>query len=158
MASVRIYKIECLTTGKLYVGQTSAKVKARWRNHLSRARTGTSAHCSALYAAVQKHGEQAFVVSEVVSGLTRAEANEAEAKWITELGSQVPGGYNLKAGGCASRVNAVTREKIAASLKGKAKSPEARSNMRKPKSPRHVANMKAAWLLRKMKADGHVSF
>jgi len=82
-------------TGKGYVGQTVSG-KKRWREHLCAARKGDS---RPLYRAIRKYGAEAFRTVLLERVTTEKAAHLAEMLWIRELGTFVPGGYNLTLGG-----------------------------------------------------------
>jgi hypothetical protein len=72
-------------------------MEERWKEHLSAAKVSRGS--PAFGAAIRKHGVDAFdhKVLEVVS--TKAEANDAESRWIKQLNCRVPHGYNITGGG-----------------------------------------------------------
>lgn len=90
-----IYKIICLINDKIYVGQTTQKLKNRWKSHkyFSRKRK------SILYNAMRKYGIENFKIEELESCDTKEQLNEREIYWIKELNSKKPNGYNLTDGG-----------------------------------------------------------
>lgn len=128
-----VYLVTCSVTGKVYVGQTSQGLPRRWSHHRHMALSGKTGGSSALHAAIRKYGVDKFTTSVLATCDTREEANVAEEAWIYALGSQAPGGYNLKAGGQASEHSPETRAKMSASAK-------ARGNNRK--GYRHTAETK----------------
>lgn len=92
-----IYKI-ISPSGKFYVGMTSQTPRARWDEHCSLARRGTT--WNPFHCAIRKYGKEGFVheVLELVD--TLEQANEAEIKWIAELRSTDRTiGYNTSPGG-----------------------------------------------------------
>ena len=50
-------------------------------------------------AAINKYGWDAFEVELLEQCSTRAQLGEAEQRWIATLGTMVPNGYNVRAGG-----------------------------------------------------------
>lgn len=91
-----VYIIACAATGKQYVGLTVVGADKRLRNHKHNARSGRG---GLLYAAMRKHGVDAFTVSVLESGLSKTEACVREVALIAELGTLAPDGYNLAKGG-----------------------------------------------------------
>ncbi len=95
-----IYKITCIPTGKLYIGQTrefkhkngkpyNYGIQGRWSDHVSSAKTSISEFATA----IRSHGKSAFLVEELEKAdLERLDA--LEAKWIVHYNSVVPNGYN----------------------------------------------------------------
>jgi group I intron endonuclease len=95
----RVFTLYChinRVNGKRYVGQTVDSMELRWKRHIQDASKRKGPPVFA--AAIRKYGEDVFEhqVLEVVA--TRAEANEAEVKWIKQLNCRVPHGYNLAGG------------------------------------------------------------
>jgi hypothetical protein len=98
---VHIYKVTCLQTNKIYIGQTqqykhkngkpySYGVLGRWCDHVSSSKRSDSP----LHSAIREHGPGNFT-QELVETTTDALANEREAHWIHLLGTAVPNGYNV---------------------------------------------------------------
>jgi group I intron endonuclease len=109
--------IYCLThraSGKRYVGQ-AVDIERRLKSH----RFTKSGHASAICAAVWKYGWDAFEIS-VLQECERVDLNAAEVRWIAELGSVAPTGYNLTSGGNQLfKVSEETRAKISAAQVGR---------------------------------------
>lgn len=95
-----VYTISCSVTGKVYVGYTRCGVRKRFKRHLSDARSKIN---TALGDAIRLHGEEAFSVCAVWCGETLAEAYEAEVRFIAEMGTLTPNGYNITPGGPGTR-------------------------------------------------------
>ena len=124
-----------------YVGQTRC-FKRRMRDH-KRGRKGCDGHL--IKRAIRKHG-WANVVITVLERPSLAELNTAEVKWITELGTLKPAGYNSTPGGDAQPMD---DPEIAAWQKkriGKAmRTPEVRAKKAALwKDPEHRAMQRAA--------------
>jgi hypothetical protein len=96
-----IYKITCIPTGKIYVGQASEfKYKAekpykygitgRWSDHVSSAKRLTGS----LYNDITQHGKEKFKVEEICKAY-KQDLDALEAEWIEKLKSLVPDGYNV---------------------------------------------------------------
>jgi group I intron endonuclease len=58
-----IYCATCLTTGKLYFGQTIRLIEERWERHIQEARSGSNYK---FHRAIRKYGEENFLVEEVM--------------------------------------------------------------------------------------------
>lgn len=114
-----IYLVRCLVSGKRYVGQTTMPLTKRWAAHCAAAHSQKPT-CTALYAAIRKHGVAAFSVDaiEELSNTDQGTADAREQYWIDALGSAVPNGYNLRAAGSRGAMHPSTRAKIAAAHAG----------------------------------------
>ena len=170
-----IYKITCLVSGKIYVGQTRQRLNRRITEHKrdsSRGRPGID-------AAIAKYGWNGNFTVEVIETCSVEQLNDREIFWIAELKSKAPNGYNLTDGGDGGRgcsPSAETRAKISAKLKGKPAhnkgvkhTAEARANMSaaqkaignkppnhkgKKRSPEAIAKTKATWARKKLEKQG----
>lgn len=99
----RIYKLTS-PSGKSYVGQTKIEPEKRW---LRGKGYRTS---SAIYNAIKKYGWDNFNKEILLENLTREEANFYEEKYINEMNTLSPNGYNLQKGGNNHQVCEKTRE------------------------------------------------
>jgi group I intron endonuclease len=130
--------------GKRYVGATSRTVAQRMQEHLRQAAKGLIG-CRRFYAAIRKHGAEAFEWITLVECANLGEALEQERKLIAEIKSEyniTPGGQGrggnrqprgpqrpevVKKRADSNRGKVPTqehREKIRASLKGRKRPPE----------------------------------
>jgi group I intron endonuclease len=126
VANGLIYCITNTTNGKQYVGQTiMSSAVVRWRQHVMAALKG-STDCDALFAAIRKYGEAAFVVEEIER---TADMDAREQFHIARLGSLSPNGYNLTPGGIRFEMTAETRKKISAANAAVLHTPEWNANM-----------------------------
>jgi group I intron endonuclease len=128
-----VYVHEHRTTGKKYIGITGQKPDKRWKNGLGYQGSPY------FWAAIQKHGWDAFRHEILFSGLTQKEAETKEVELIAKYKTtQREYGYNAAAGGntttgckiseegrrniSAAHVGhkhtSATREKMSASRKG----------------------------------------
>jgi hypothetical protein len=98
-----IYKITCNPTNKAYVGQvTDIKYRhgkpynygpiGRWSDHVSSAMREASN--TPLAKAIREYGEDSFTVEILETDLLER-LDELEAKWIDQLGTYVPNGFNV---------------------------------------------------------------
>lgn len=125
-----IYVITNTVNGKQYVGQTTLSVERRWTEHCRRSRK-QSRECSAPYPAIRSYGVVSFVVEAhaIVVG-TQADLDAAERAAIATVGTLVPRGYNLSAGGFGvGPLHPDTKAKLRAFNLGKRLTPEHRSKM-----------------------------
>ena len=104
-----IYKITCLSTNKIYVGQAVSHIlnhkryrpygyEGRFRCHISEAFSTKKNQSHYLNNAIRKYGVEDFVV-ELIECCELADADIRETHYITEFNSLYPNGYNLKNGG-----------------------------------------------------------
>lgn len=105
-----IYKITNLVTGKQYVGQANTHrlnhgkyrpfgYTRRFTDHISEAMCNTKKkQCSYLNNSIRKHGVQNFKV-ELLERCLPSQANDLEIKYISDLDTLYPKGYNLSIGG-----------------------------------------------------------
>lgn len=82
MDSFGIYKIECTTTGVVYIGSTSVSFKKRWRKHKQRLRHNYHEN-SYLQNAWNKYGEDKFVfeIAETINNIDIIK--ERESYWLS---------------------------------------------------------------------------
>ena len=113
-----IYRIDCATSGKAYIGLTKVGAHRRFRDHRYAARTGRA---GALYAAMRLYGEDAFTLSVLEEGLAREQACEREIALIAEHCTRAPHGYNVSSGGEHGAAGVArppeTRARIAAAVR-----------------------------------------
>jgi group I intron endonuclease len=91
-----IYKITNQFYGKSYIGMTQVPIAQRWRRHISDARYGSR---FLFHKAIRKYGPDAFKISKIAYGSSREELARLETRYIKELNTKVPNGYNLADGG-----------------------------------------------------------
>lgn len=91
-----VYKISCSVNDKIYVGYTSKTAEERFNAHLLNARWRKK---TALYDAIRAYGNDSFSVEFLVECKTHAQACAEEIKFIAELNSMLPNGYNMTRGG-----------------------------------------------------------
>lgn len=96
-----IYLITNLENGKRYIGQTIMSTRRRWNKHKSNSRCNVN--CSpVLEKAIKKYGEEKFTC-ETLLICSLEQLDFYETRFIEVYDSIVPNGYNLQAGGQASR-------------------------------------------------------
>lgn len=106
---IGIYKIQNLTNGKCYIGQ-SKDIKRRWRNHCYSANNPTDHNYNnPLYRSIRKYGIENFSF-EVIEECLVSELNDKEKFYIQKYNSFF-NGYNLTLGGDSSAIG-INKEKI----------------------------------------------
>lgn len=94
-----IYKHTCKTSGKSYIGLTSASMERRWVQHISDAKTGSNLH---FHNAIRLYGVKDWSHEILEDGIkTLKEANNRELYYI-KLYNTFENGYNLTIGGDGS--------------------------------------------------------
>jgi group I intron endonuclease len=91
-----IYLVTNKVTGKQYVGLTKQIMQRRWRGHVQAARYGVQ---TALYSAIRKYGDDAFLIEVIASCIDRSSSGIVESAAIVQFGTKSPQGYNLTDGG-----------------------------------------------------------
>lgn len=111
MSKITIYKIQCLSNGKVYIGQTKNKRK-RWDEHKYELRRGIH-HSTHLQRAWNKFGEKNFTFT-VIEECQQENADEREVYWIRFYDStNKMKGYNLEGGGNINKtLSDETKKKI----------------------------------------------
>lgn len=92
-----IYKITNRVNGKTYIGQTRYSLAHRWAQHCR-----TDSNCSALSAAINKYGRDAFTKVVIAEYKPGDDLNAAEMYFIEFHNCIAPNGYNITAGGEAA--------------------------------------------------------
>lgn len=125
-----MYSVYCHTApdGRKYIGATSIPLERRWRKDGS-----GYVGCSAFFDAIKKYGWCNITHEVLKSGLTKEEAHFLERKYIKELNTLFPNGYNLETGGAVGKtvcektreiyrervISDETRKKLSCALKGR---------------------------------------
>jgi len=89
-----IYTITNIINGKIYVGQTTMPVHARWNKHISRSRQPNP---TGIAGAIKKYGVENFIFEAICSAPVE-ELNDLEKYYIIKYDS-FNSGYNLTWGG-----------------------------------------------------------
>ena len=76
---LKIYIIENLINGKVYVGKTSKSIEQRWNEHLKKAKIKENRR---LYDSINKYGPENFKISELDSIDDEKKINEMESWYI----------------------------------------------------------------------------
>ncbi len=113
-----VYVITNKRDGKYYVGQTTLPLLKRWANHKADSRR-LRKPCRVLGSALQKHGPDSFEIREVAKAHSKQDLDLLERRWIADLNSLVPNGYNLKPGGeGGGSPSAETRKRMSDAQRG----------------------------------------
>lgn len=92
-----IYIIKNTNNNKVYIGQTSRTIQARWNQHINAALRGEEQGII-LYNAMRKYGIESFYIAKLEE-CDIAQLDEREIYWISYYNSITPNGYNIRAGG-----------------------------------------------------------
>ena len=85
----KIYKIINKVNGKVYIGQTKQHLKQRFREHVSKS-------SSAIYADIQRYGQNNFEMTVIDEAETKQMASLKEKEWTLFYRSNEPErGYNI---------------------------------------------------------------
>ena len=119
-----IYKITNKINNKIYVGQTIRSICDRWCAHKS---DTTRRIDRPLYSAFTKYGIENFAIElleELPADSTQEDLDNCERKWISNLQTISPNGYNLALGGRGrGSVSNETRQKMSLAKIGKKRRP-----------------------------------
>jgi group I intron endonuclease len=105
-----IYKITNMTNGKIYIGQTIRNLDVRKAEHKSSALNSDKNY--PLYNAMVKYGFDNFSFEVIDTAESTEQLNIAEQKWIAQLNTISPNGYNLENGGLNKTVAEESRQKM----------------------------------------------
>lgn len=100
-----IYLISHIESGKKYVGLTVQTLERRWKYHMEQAKGRYIQSKESLHTAILKFGETEFNISIIDRGITKTDLEAKERKWIKDLGTLVPIGYNISTGGVSGGSN-----------------------------------------------------
>lgn len=110
-----VYKITHIASGKSYIG-ISKDIYRRWVQHKSW--VNTKARRSAIYAAMQKYGIDAFSW-QIIEECCKDDLERREQHWIAVFDT-FRNGYNLTAGGEYNKqISDETRQRLSDSHKGR---------------------------------------
>lgn len=132
-----VYLIRNLENGKVYVGQTTQALAARWKQHCfdSIVRRGFPLHL-----AIRKYGRDLFEIVVLAECSDQDELNLRESELIAEYRACERGvGYNVRGGGDGGGPHsAETRSRLSARLKGRI----ANNKGKKMPESQHIAMLK----------------
>jgi len=92
-----IYQARCLTSGKIYVGQTKTSLEERRCRHEYNAFSKNMQ--TYFYRALRKYGKDDFEWSIIYEASELEDLDVLEIQFIESLNTLVPNGYNLTKGG-----------------------------------------------------------
>ena len=90
-----VYVVTHGSSGKQYVGITVQSLNRRWEYHLDQARAGHIKNKRSLHAAIRKFGADEFTIEQIDTGSSKGSLEAKERKWIKELGTLIPDGFNI---------------------------------------------------------------
>lgn len=101
--NARIYKITCLVTEKIYVGQTYKPIEVRFSRHCGYAsyKNLDKSRRVPIVNAIKKYGKENFMVElleEIPENVEQKYVDDREIYWGMKLNSLAPNGYNLRLG------------------------------------------------------------
>ena len=111
-----IYMITCTITGDLYIGQTCTKITIRFQEHKTDAK-GKKPYCIKLARAINKYGEENFVIEEIDRAITKQDTDLLEDFYIL-YADTIKHGYNLKRGGSHGKCSEETIKKMSEAKMG----------------------------------------
>ena len=123
-----IYRIECVVTGKSYVGACLCSTRERWNAHCGSARRGSK---DPLHAAIRKHGKvsfKRFIIERDLPEDVKVLA-KLEAQYIDDRDTLFPNGYNRRKGGGTFRHTYETKRKMSEARKRWMAKPENRKRL-----------------------------
>lgn len=94
-----IYLVTQKSTGKKYVGLTVQTPERRWQYHLEQAAQKSIRSQDSLHQAIRNCGSDDFVLKTLDSGVSKKNLERKERKYIAELQTLAPNGFNLTSGG-----------------------------------------------------------
>lgn len=99
-----IYKITCVETNKIYIGQTTKTIEKRLLEHFKTSKR-TRTYKSYLYNAMNTYDKEKFIIESIDFAESKEELNEKEIYWINKLDSRNPSiGYNIQEGGLGGKI------------------------------------------------------
>lgn len=145
-----VYLLRNTVNGKGYVGQTSLpSVDERFKAHLRASKSDWKRKRLPIAAAIHKHGWDSFERSLLEVCASQEGLDLAELRWIAQLGTVSPGGYNVRAGGRGGGRNSeASKLKQRAKMSGRILTPEhrrkiadaCRGTVHSPKRNKKISN------------------
>lgn len=116
-----VYQARNTVNGKLYVGKTIGNLQDRRSSHEDAARKGSQQY---FHRALRKYGFDAFEWTELIEDEEDEFLCFMERRWIKQLGTLTPNGYNLMTGGEGAKHSEESKLKVSIGNKGKKRSEE----------------------------------
>lgn len=99
-----IYKITCIETNKIYIGQTTKSIDKRLLEHFKVAERNRT-YKSYLYNAMNTYDKAKFIIESIDFANDKEELNAKEIYWIKKLDTRNPSiGYNIQEGGTGGKI------------------------------------------------------
>jgi group I intron endonuclease len=112
-----VYCATNIVNGKKYVGLTTTTLKHRMGQHLASSRTGVGLQY--FHQAIRKYGESAFLWEVLIDTDSVADLRRHETRFIRDLNTFRPNGYNLTLGGEVSMMTEEIKKKIGDANRGR---------------------------------------
>ncbi len=128
---ITIYLITNIKNNKVYVGQTSQTIQKRFNKHKSAARCKITGGCFLLNKAINKHGEDNFIITQIITVDNFEIANELETFFIKLYGGIGKNGYNICAEGTTHLHTEQTKRKLSIIKTGTHHTDEAKERISK---------------------------
>lgn len=100
-----VYLICNLLNNKQYIGLTVQTLERRWKYHQEQANAHHIKNDDSLHHAIREFGVDSFSLKQIDTGTTKKDLEEKERKWIKELNTIIPDGYNISKGGVSGGAN-----------------------------------------------------
>lgn len=135
-----LYFIQNKINNKYYIGQTTKKVKHRWKNHISELNRNVH-HNKILQNSWNKYGTDNFIFYKIIS-ITVNDINKLliclnilEQKYINKYKSMYcDNGFNIRTGGLNKKLSPESKLKCSIGNKGKVRTDEMKQHMSKIKT------------------------
>lgn len=128
-----IYKITNTKNNRIYIGQTTKSAKERLQKHIIEARCQKNGNRPENYfhSAINKYGEDNFIIEQIDEANSIEELNDKEIYWINFYNcTSKEFGYNLMEGGKSGIKSLETRQKISEKKKENWQDEELATKMR----------------------------
>lgn len=100
-----IYLVTHIDSGKMYIGLTVQLFELRWSQNKEDSRKHYIKSEESLHAAMREFGQAAFEITIIDRGTTKTDLEAKERKWIKDLETLVPKGFNISTGGTSGGSN-----------------------------------------------------
>lgn len=100
-----IYLITNTKDDKKYIGLTVQTLKRRWKYHVEQANNNHIKSKESLHNSIREYGKDVFHIQQIDTGITKKDLEKKERKWIKQLNTLIPNGYNISTGGVSGGSN-----------------------------------------------------